>query len=385
METITLKQIAETYWPVLAFSFGIALVATPICRAVAHKLGIVDKPDAWLKPHEKPIAYLGGVAIYLAWMGGIVFGLWWLTRDGAPYDIRYDPKTMAGILIAGTLIMGVGLFDDLRIMSPAAKLIGNIVVALILVGVGLGDDFLESFLARFNVQFGESERWLLYAYTVPLTVFIVVGACNATNLLDGLDGLCSGVLGIISLGFLILAVHIHTYSTDWSPQVVQRVVIALAMMGAAMGFLPYNRNPASVFMGDAGSILLGFNAALMILMFAESRTVRWMMGAVVVVGLPIADMVLTLARRWRAQRPLMQGDRSHFYDQLCDRGYSTKQVVIISYALAAIFAATGCVVTIFLRMRHAIIAYLVLAILVMVAIKVFKMVRVDSPPQPPKD
>lgn len=381
MQQISLETIARTYWPILVCSFLIALVTTPILRAIALKLGIVDRPDNWLKPHAQPTPYLGGVAIYLAWLGGIVFGLWWLTRDNAPYNIHFEPRTMAGILIAGTVIMGVGLFDDLRMMSPAAKLIGNVAAALILVAVGLGDDFLGSFFAQINVRFGPSEHWLLWLYTVPLTIFIVVGACNATNLLDGLDGLCSGVMAIMSLGFLVLAVHIHTYFTDWTPMVVQRVVIALAMMGAALGFLPYNRNPASIFMGDAGSILLGFNAALMILMFAEARTVRWMLGAIVVVGLPISDMVLTLARRWRAQRPLMQGDRSHFYDQLCDRGYATKRVVVISYALAGAFAAAGCLVPIWLRMRYAVLAYLGLMIAVAAAIKVFKMVRVDSPQQ----
>lgn len=379
MDTITFKQVVQVYWPVLAVSFLIALVATPICRAVAHRFGIVDKPDAWLKPHEKPVAYLGGVAIYFAWAGGIVFGLGWLTRADAPYSIAYDATTMAGILLGGTLIMGIGLFDDLRVMSPRWKLIGNIGVAFVLISVGLGDDFMASFLERFGVQFEASERWLLYLYTVPLTVFIVVGACNATNLLDGLDGLCSGVSGIIAFGFLVLSVHLHMSYSEWTPSAVQRVVIALAMMGGALGFLPYNRNPASIFMGDAGSILLGFNAALMILMFAESRTARWMIGAIVVVGLPIADMVLTLARRWRAQRPLMQGDRSHFYDQLCDRGYTTRQVVVISYALAALFAGAGCVVTIWLRMRVAVLVYLALGVGLVIAVKVFKMVRVDSP------
>lgn len=381
-KSVGLQQIIATYWPVLACSFLIALIATPVCRALALRLKIVDRPDDWLKPHAKPIPYLGGVAIYLAWAGGIAFAIWRLTRPNAVEGvgaIALNMRMMIAVLAGGTVIMMVGLFDDLRIASPKFKLAGNIVVALILITGGLGHDFLRSFFGQLHVEFGATNEWMLWLYSVPLAIFIVVGACNATNLLDGLDGLCSGVLAIISAGFLVLAIHMHTHAGQWPPQVVQRVVIALAMMGGALGFLPYNRNPASIFMGDAGSILLGFNAAVMILMFAEAQTFKWMMGAIVVVGLPIADMVLTLMRRWRAQRPLMQGDRSHFYDQLRDRGYSVKQVVVISYVLAAVFAGVGSLTPIFLRTVYAPLVYAPLIVAVLVAIKLFRMVRVDSP------
>ncbi|NOX59891.1 MAG: hypothetical protein GXP29_13680, partial [Planctomycetes bacterium] len=114
-EMLSLKDIVSAYWPVLLVSFGISLLATPLCRAIARRLKVVDRPDDWLKPHKQPIPYLGGVAIYLAWAGGILFGIWWMARldvwkTAAP--LPFSDPVMLGILIGGTAIMALGLFDD---------------------------------------------------------------------------------------------------------------------------------------------------------------------------------------------------------------------------------------------------------------------------------
>ena len=164
------------------------------------------------------------------------------------------------------------------------------------------------------------------------------------------------------------------------PSDVQRVVLSLAMMGAALGFLHFNRSPAKIFMGDAGSMLLGLNAAIILLLFAKSSAPRWLMGSVMVFGLPLADMVLTLVRRWRNQRPLVQGDRSHYYDQLLDRGVPVRRVVTISYALAGFFALLGCA-SIVLRTRYIVVVYVLVAVAVLAAVKKFNMVRLETPPK----
>jgi UDP-GlcNAc:undecaprenyl-phosphate GlcNAc-1-phosphate transferase len=384
MQRIPLGEIAAAYWPVLAVAFVVSLAMAPVCRAVAIRRNIVDRPDDWLKPHKKPIPYLGGVAIFLGWAAGLIAGAWWVGRvvpEGVE-RVGLTDRVLVGVLLGGAAIMGLGLFDDLRLASPRTKLIGTALVALLLVLFGIGDTFIGDILRTMGVRLSTRDRWVEYAYTVPITFFIVIGACNATNLLDGLDGLCSGVLSIIALGFLVLAAHMATYG-NWGPDDARRMIITLAMMGGALGFLPYNRNPATIFMGDAGSMLLGFTAAVMILMFAEAQKAKWMLGAVVVMGLPIADMCLTLARRWRAQRPLMLGDRSHFYDQLRDRGHSVRQVVIVSYGLAAVYAAAGCLVTIFFRTLYAVALFALLGVLTLWAIARFRMVRVDSPKPAP--
>lgn len=378
---VSLEEIVRAYWPVLAIAFGLALLATPLCRALAIRRNIVDRPDDWLKPHHKPIPYLGGVAIFIGWLGGILVGMWYLSRldpGGAASPPALGDRAMWAVMLAGLAAMALGLFDDLRMASPKFKLAGNVVVALILVAGGVGSDLLSPMLGAMHIHVDASERWIIWAYSIPVTVCVVVAACNATNLLDGLDGLCSGVLGVISLGFLILAVHLHTHNY-WAPGDSRRVILALAMMGAAIGFLPYNRNPATIFMGDAGSMLLGLNAAVMVLMFAEARAVKWCMGAIVVMGLPLADMVLAMVRRWRAQRPIMAGDRSHFYDQLRDRGMSVRRVVVISYLVAAVFALTGCLAPIYLRTLVVVPVFVLLGLLTLATIKKFRLVRVDDP------
>ena len=384
----TLTELTAAYWPVLVAAFGVSLLMTPWCRKVALARGIVDRPDDWLKPHEKPIPYLGGVAIFLGWAAGLAVAMARFTWTTGPEDTFADTPsmnmtTMAGVLLAGAMITALGLVDDLRAIRPKVKLALSIVVAFVVIGFGVGDDVLRAFSSTSQLRLSDQGRWILLVYSMPVSVFIIVGACNATNLIDGLDGLCSGVLGIISTGFLILAVWMHLHSR-WAPQETHRVIISLSLLGASFGFLPFNRNPARIFMGDAGSMLLGLNAAVLLLMFADEPGVQWMMGSLMIFGLPIADMMLTLARRWRAQRPLMEGDRSHFYDQLIDRGMSVRQVVRISYVSTGSFVIVG-LLPVVLRTRYLFLAYGGFVALVAYLIHHFKMVRVDPPGAPSGD
>jgi UDP-GlcNAc:undecaprenyl-phosphate GlcNAc-1-phosphate transferase len=362
------------FWPIAAASFLVSLLATPVCRQLALRLRIVDRPDDFLKPHKQPIPYLGGVAIFLGWLAGI--GLMLVLQYNASESMHVRIPIMVAIAAAGLVIMLIGLFDDMKVMPPRPKLIANVLVGLFLIWMGIGDGIVNAFVREMGVKFGAQERWLELMYSVPLTLFIVVGACNATNLIDGLDGLCTGVLGIISFGFFVLAAHLRLYGDE--PVCNERIVLALAMLGAAAGFLPFNRNPARIFMGDAGSMLLGLNAAVILLLFGGGKRpmINWMIGSVMVFGLPIADMLLTMARRWRNGRPLMQGDRSHFYDQLVDRGLSVKRVVTISYLLTTVFMLVG-VSVIFLRIRHAVLAYLATVALIVVAVWKLNMAGIE--------
>lgn len=364
----TCWRTIEQVWPVAVVSLVVSLAATPICRRIALAFDIVDRPDSFLKPHERPIPYLGGVAVFAGWIAGILVSFYCV-----PIELW---SLLAAIAVAGLAIMLIGLFDDLRVMRPSVKLLCNLIVAVWLVWFGLGDNIIQVMALFFVGGEGKLEPWLELAYSVPITLLIIVGACNATNLIDGLDGLCAGVLGIVSLGFFILAVNMHELPR-MSPYLgYERAILSLAMLGAAVGFLPFNRNPAKIFLGDAGSMLLGLNAAILILLFAELRLVRWMLGALMVFGLPLADMCLTLARRWRNGRPLMEGDRSHFYDQLRDRGMSVRQVVAISYLLTLAFVLAGCLV-IFIRTRYAVLVYGFVVMAVIAAIWKFDMVSIE--------
>jgi UDP-GlcNAc:undecaprenyl-phosphate GlcNAc-1-phosphate transferase len=371
---LSIAEIAGAYWPVLVCSFLVALVATPLCRAYARRHNIVDRPDDRLKPHKRPIPYLGGVAIFAGWGGGLILAMTIFEED----RLDFHSRMVLGILGAGAAATLLGLLDDLRAMSPVKKLVGLSLATAVLITSGVGDDTFRLIFKAIGPQ-PAMPPWLVLVCSIPITWFIVVGACNATNLIDGMDGLCSGVLAIMAGGFLILAVHMHLY-TQWHPLDVKRVVISLAMLGAALGFLPYNRNPATIFMGDAGSMLLGITAAILLLLFAKSSGVRWMMGSVMVFGLPLADMILTIIRRWRHHRPLMQGDRSHFYDQLVDRGWPVRKVVRLSYAIAMIFALAGCS-AIVVRVRYLVPLYFLIMIAIVLAVRYWGMI---SGPEPPK-
>jgi UDP-GlcNAc:undecaprenyl-phosphate/decaprenyl-phosphate GlcNAc-1-phosphate transferase len=177
--------------------------------------------------------------------------------------------------------------------------------------------------------------------------------------MDGLDGLCGGVTAIIAVGFLFVAVHLAAVGGGVRTNSdALRVILALALLGAVLAFVPYNFNPASIFMGDTGSMLLGFSCAVMIIMMGEERT-KWLLAAMVVFALPILDTALAFARRWVNGRPIFSADKQHFHHQLLARGYSVKQTVMISYGLALMFGVLG-VAMVMIRTRYAIALYMVI-------------------------
>ncbi|KKK88799.1 hypothetical protein LCGC14_2739530, partial [marine sediment metagenome] len=314
---------------------------------LALRHGLVDKPDTFLKPHKKPIAYLGGIAVYLGWLVGMLIFLAGVGSGG---------EWVVGVTLAGGVVVIIGLIDDLKEVKPIVKLLGQVLAAGILLWFGIGQRIVLVLFKPLDIP---APDWVVVMVSIPATVFLVVAACNAANLLDGLDGLCSGVTGIISAMFLILAAHLAMYGHSESHDPV-RIAMVLSMVGAVCGFLPYNFAPATIFLGDAGSMLLGFFAAAMILMFGEQGIARWVLGSVMIFGLPILDTALALVRRIRLGHPIFGGDRSHLYDQLVDRGYTVKQTLAICYGLSIFYGLMG-VAIILIRTRHAVPIYIVVA------------------------
>ena len=336
---IPLSRVLQ-FWPVLALSFVSALVATSLCKKIALKLGIVDKPDNLVKTHKTTVAYLGGVGILAGLTVGILTGIYWLGsgRGGFVLDqehFRLSLTWLIGILSGAAIACFVGLTDDIFDLKPRYKFLGQILAACTLLLAGIRPN-LYYITDPLNVQISENLEVILSS----LIVFIfVLGATNSLNLLDGLDGLCAGVTAIITIALLLLSIHLATwgYSTTGDPV---RIVICLGLVGSVCGFLPFNRHPAKIFMGDAGSMLLGFTAAALMLLFAE-RVPRWWLASVVVFGLPILDTTTALARRLINRRPLFVSDRGHIYDQMIDRGISLKKTVTICYLLAGVYAVIG--------------------------------------------
>jgi len=318
-------------------AFIATVFLTPLAIRAAHRLGVLDIPDRKLKPHARPIPYLGGTAICIAWTLALSAAMF----TGA---VREWPTLL--VLLAGGVGMSIlGLVDDVRGVAPKTRLlVGALIVTVTILLTRSGFAIVGSVCTGVAAFFGVNlhlPEFLAVPLSVVLSVFIVLGACNSSNLIDGLDGLCSGVTAIISFGFFLLAAHlaIWNYSTTGDPI---RLVLAIAMFGAALGFLPWNFNPAKVFMGDAGSVLLGYNCGMLILLFAEQGGIaRWIIGALMIFALPVFDTMLAMFRRWRAGRSIFEGDRSHFYDQLVQRGLTVRQTVFVCYALTLLYAVTG--------------------------------------------
>lgn len=335
-----LSEVLSAYAWYAVLAFVVTVFATPIAAAAARALGVMDMPDTYLKPHARPTPYLGGAAICLGWTVALVAAM--------AIEPKIDWAMLLPIVLGGVAMTAMGVLDDLREVSPKLRLaVGGLVITVVMVATGAGVNLVDSLLYMLGL---DVPVYLRRALSILVGVVIVLGACNSTNLIDGLDGLCAGVTSVISLGFFIIATFIAMHEWPAAPTHV-RLVIAMALFGAALGFLPFNFNPAKIFMGDAGSILLGYNCGMMILLFARPGTLRWVIGGLMVFALPVFDTALAIFRRWRSGKPIFQGDRSHFYDQLVDRGLSVRRVVFISYALSAFYALLGCL-CIFVKLRY---------------------------------
>jgi len=345
----TLHEVLGRYWPTFAVALGVSLAATPLARRAAFRWGVLDRPDDRVKTHGQPVAYLGGVAVLTGFLAAAAVGGWLISARTA------DPRAghvLVAIAAGAILAAAVGLLDDLWDLRPGPKALGQGACALFLVMAGIRPD-LQGLVRPLGIVLPEPVHETL-AYLVVL--FFVLGATNSLNLLDGLDGLCAGVTAIITVGFLFLAVHLATWTTD-RPLDPIRVVVSLALVGSVLGFLVFNRHPAVIFLGDAGSILLGYLIAALMMLFA-SWNARWWSASIFIFGLPILDTATAVIRRLVNRRPLFQADRGHIYDQMIDRGIGLRRTVRINYLLAAAYTAAGVACAVLLRTRYAIPVYL---------------------------
>jgi len=345
---------------VLGAGLGATLVTGPLVRALAIKLDFFDRPDAGLKPHEKPIPYLGGLAIYCGWLAGLLTAV---GTDVFAFDVALP------LLLAGTILMLVGLVDDIRHLPPKLRLLvqGGAALPLALTQVGA---------TAGGVLLGELGVGITgVAVTILVAVFaaaLFAGATNSTNLIDGLDGLCAGVTAVAAAAFALAF-----WKAPAADVQVVGLVLALATVGGCVGFLFFNFKPASMFMGDSGSLLLGGSLAAMILIACATWGWRGLIAGLLFGGVPIMDTSLAIVRRKLNGKPLFIGDRSHFYDQLRDHGCGVRQTVLICYAVGAVFGVVGN-----LCLHIDMVAVIALAVMVPVALAVtfvrFGFLRVDN-------
>ena len=227
-----------------------------------------DRPDRIRKMHTVPVAYLGGVAVFLGWLCGLALANYLNLHRIEPGWPTHSPIIKFSIPLGALVIVVLGLWDDILTIRPSVKIMGQVAAALLLLFDGVGITSMRSVIWPVFSRIGvEPPDWLIIGVSSLFVICAVVGCCNATNLMDGLDGLCGGVTAIIAAGFLFLAVHLAMFgggmNSNWD---ALRVVLGLALLGAVLGFIPYNFNPASIFMGDTGSMFLGYSCATLIIL-----------------------------------------------------------------------------------------------------------------------
>ncbi len=303
----------------LAAALLIAFITTPVVKSLAERVGAVDVPKDNRRMHDHPIPRMGGLAIFLGFLlSTLVF---------VPLS-----QSLRGMLLGAILIVILGIFDDIYALPALPKLLVQIVAALIAVFHG---NVIEV-VSNPNL-FSDNPYWVLGAWSVPVTVIWIVAITNAVNLIDGLDGLAVGVAAISSLTMLVIAMLV-------SENVVALTMAALA--GGCIGFMPYNQNPAKIFMGDTGSTFLGFVLATVSIQgLFKFYTIISFAVPFLMLGLPLFDTCFAILRRISKGQNPMSPDRSHVHHRLIDMGFNQKQAVGILYVISAILGLSAVVLT----------------------------------------
>lgn len=338
----------KTYLFIYLGSVLSAIVITPIVISIAHALRIYDRPDA-RKVHASAIPRIGGVAIFLSAICLTVAAPFLDNRIGEAF--RSVQTQVITLLAAGTFIFLTGLIDDLRGMPVRYKLLAQVCAAVAVCIAGIRIDLLN-IVNLFTLRLG----WLSFV----ITIFWIVSITNAVNLIDGLDGLAAGISAVVCIVIAIFAFEIDR------PLLV---VLMLALLGSLCGFLFFNFNPARIFMGDCGSMFLGFVlASSSVLCATKSRTIVALALPALALGLPIFDTIFTMLRRYLNRRGIMSPDRGHLHHILLDMGLRHRHVVIVMYVLTVIAAGLGM----FMMLTHNVGAVAIFASVLVLLVLVFR-------------
>ncbi len=333
----------------LAAAFVLALALTPWVRGKALSWGAVDLPNQ-RKVHRRAMPRLGGLVVYLAFLPAAVVS--------SSFKLQ-----VLGLACGATLILLLGLADDIRGVSPRLKLAGQTLAALSVIPFGVKVEFVTN---PFN-----SEMLYLGLLAVPVTVFWLVAVTNAVNLIDGLDGLAGGISCIASL--TMAAIAAIQFSVFKDPGQLEIVTLSLILAAATLGFLRYNFHPASIFLGDSGSMLLGFSLGVIsVLGLTKSATAISVIIPVVVMGIPLLDVFLAIIRRYQDQRPIFQPDREHLHHRLLARGFTHRGAVLSIYGVSLVMSASAVVMSL-LTTRQSMLILVILATLVLVTANKLRM------------
>ncbi|QHT63466.1 undecaprenyl/decaprenyl-phosphate alpha-N-acetylglucosaminyl 1-phosphate transferase [Paenibacillus lycopersici] len=306
------------YTAAFIISLCLALALTPFVIKLAYKIGAIDKPNH-RKVHTRIMPRLGGLGIYAAFIGA-----YFVIQPFIPEGLfrSYDKNLINAMIAGGSIIVVIGVLDDRFELSAKVKLLGQILAACVVVfGFGVKIDLL-------NIPFGEAMQPVASWISIPLTIIWIVGVTNAINLIDGLDGLAAGVSGIAIATILIMAAVM-----GFAPV----ILLSALLLGGVIGFLVFNFHPAKIFMGDTGSLFLGFGLATLSMLGFKQVTMVSFVTPLLIIGVPLSDTFFAIVRRWINKKPIFAPDKGHLHHCLRELGFSHRKTVLIIYAIAAFF------------------------------------------------
>lgn len=298
---------------------------TPLVKKFAIKVGAVDVPNA-RKVHTRIMPRMGGLAIYAAFVLTLLGFM--LVAPDTLFGSTRSASLVKSLLAGGTIIVLIGALDDRFELSAKVKLVGQILAACVVVfGFGLKVDFIN---VPFGDQYVNFDAWI----AIPVTIFWIVGVTNAINLIDGLDGLAAGVSGISIATLLVMAVIMG------NPAVI---LLCSILLGCVIGFLFFNFHPARIFMGDSGSLFLGFSLAVISLLGFKQVAIVSFITPLLIIGVPLSDTFFAIVRRALQKKPIFAPDKGHLHHCLRELGFSHRQTVLIIYGIAAFFGTLAVV------------------------------------------
>ena len=305
----------------------------PMVKWISYHVGALDYPNE-RKVHKKPMPVMGGLMIYL----GFLFGY-----------MLFAPQStqMLAILIASFIVVITGILDVIKPLRAREKLVGQVVAALIIVFYG---KILLNDISFFGYYFDFG--WLAY----PITIVFIVAVMNCINLIDGLDGLADGISMIFFITIGVLAFIMHNLGS-------LEITIAFIMIGACLGFLIFNFNPAKIFRGEIGSMFLGFMIAVVCLLGFKAVTLTSLVVPMLILAIPILDTLFAILRRIIHHKPIYEADRQHLHHQLLNKKFSQKTTVLIIYAVSILFSSASVFYVLKDRKIGAII-YIILVLLI---------------------
>ncbi len=389
-------EIFNGYIAVFIVAFLTTLCVTPLFRRMAIAYGVIDRPDEARKHHKFPIAYMGGVAVYCGIVSAIAFSYMAPLHGLITFHkTAYLPSTSdlpfpvpMSILFGMTIVMLIGLWDDVAKVAPLQKIGGQLLAAAALAMNDVGVKVAKQVLQPVGEMLGNPS--LLWSIPLPFEIPVmgasipidvvywtgtliiavfVLGACNASNLIDGLDGLLSGVTAICAGGLLVVAIGMA--AGDNGQLDAARIILCMALMGSVMGFLPHNFNPATIFLGDAGSLLLGYTTIVIVLMLGDQGQTNLVLAGLIIYAIPMLDTSLAIVRRKLSGQKISAADDQHLH-HILKRKLGVQGAVLVLYLMGFFFAVFG----VLLSMERGRITYALTIVLAsFIGVTAFKVAR----------